>query len=107
MVTVVVMINMLISLMLLYVAWQVWKLKQKLAKIADRLIAAERSTYVVLHGAGEAIYKSQGNIHNLRRKNQPQQLQIQRVRQILSLLVGGQQVWRRYFLRLGSKSWRR
>jgi len=100
MVTFIVIINTLISLVLFYVAWQVWRLKRWLAKFADTLIAAELSTYAVLHEAPEAIYRGQQNIHNLRQRNQLLELQIQQLRQIFSLLAMGQQVWLRYFRRL-------
>ncbi len=96
MVTVVVIINTLISLALLYVAWKVWRLKQWLAKLADKLIAAELSTYTVLHRAPKAIYRGQQNIHDLRRRNQLLELQIKQARQIFSLLAMGQQFWLRY-----------
>jgi hypothetical protein len=102
MVTVVVVINVFISLILLYVAWRVQRLKTRLTRIANIFIAAERSTHAVLPGAPQAFYTSQQNVHNLRQKDQPPQLQIQRLRQILSLVTLGQQVWRRYFLRLSS-----
>ncbi|NEQ20071.1 MAG: hypothetical protein F6K28_12620 [Microcoleus sp. SIO2G3] len=95
MVTVVVVINILISLVLLYVAWQVRKLRQRLTRLANIFIAAERSSHRVLYGAPVAISIGQQNVHNLRRTNQPPQLQIQRVRQIFSLLALGQQIWRR------------
>ncbi|KAF3887800.1 MULTISPECIES: hypothetical protein [Nostocales] len=100
MVAVVVIINILISLILFYVAWRVWLLKQRLANIADILSAAQRSTHAVLHKAPTAIYVGQRNIHNLRQGNQPKQLQIQRVRQIFSLLAFGQKIGHRYFFKL-------
>ncbi len=80
-------------------AWRVRQLKKRLTRIANILVAAERSSHAVLSGAPEAIYMSQQNIHDLRQKDQPSRLQIQRLRQIFSLLAHGQQVWRRYFLR--------
>jgi len=97
MVTVVVVINTLISLALLYVAWRVWKLKQRLGRIADRLTAYERRCHAVLNKAPERIYTSKQNIYNLRQKNQALQMQIQQVQQIISLLLLGRQIWQRYF----------
>ncbi|MFN6566211.1 hypothetical protein A6770_12100 [Nostoc minutum NIES-26] len=101
MVTLVVVINILISLILLYVAWQVWQLKQRLAFIADRLTAYERNTHAALSNAPINIYTSQRNIHNLRQGNQGLQVQIQQVRQIVSLLFLGRNVWGRSFGRRG------
>ncbi len=100
MVIVVVVINTLISLMLLYGAWRVWQLKQQLADIADTLTDYELCTHAALYQAPENIYISQQNIHNLRQRNQALEVQIQQVRQIVSLLFIGRQIWRRDFRRL-------
>ncbi|MHC5728333.1 MAG: hypothetical protein ACYTXY_30310 [Nostoc sp.] len=100
MVILVILVNTLISLILLYVAWRVWQLKRQLAYIADRLTAYESCTHAALNKAPENIYLSQDNIYNLRQKNQALQMQIQQVRQIISLLLLGRQIWQRYFRRL-------
>jgi len=107
MVILVIVINTLISLILLYVAWRVWQLKQQLAYIADRLTAYESCTHAALNKAPENIYLSQDNIYNLRQKNQALQMQIQQVRQIISLLLLGRQIWQRYFRRLELTSGKR
>jgi len=107
MVILVILINTLISLILLYVAWRVWQLKQQLAYIADRLTAYESCTHAALNKAPENIYLSQDNIYNLRQKNQALQMQIQQVRQIISLLLLGRQIWQRYFRRLELTSGKR
>ncbi|MDZ7962174.1 MAG: hypothetical protein RMY34_30615 [Aulosira sp. DedQUE10] len=102
MVTVVVVLNTLISLMLLYVAWRVWQLKQQLGIIADRFTNYERCSHAVLYTAPENISTAQKNIYNLRQGNQRLEVQIQQVRQIVSLLFLGRQVLRRSFPRLNS-----
>lgn len=107
MVILVIVINTLISLTLLYVAWRMSQLKQQLAHIADKLTAYESCTHTVLDQAPENIYLSQQNIYNLRQKNQALQMQIQQVQQILSLLLLGRQIWQRYFRRLELKSMKR
>jgi hypothetical protein len=100
MVILVILVNTVISVILLYVAWRVRQLKQQLEYIADRLTIYESCTHVALNKAPDNIYLSQENIYNLRQKNQVLQMQIQQVRQIISLLLQGQQIWRRYFRRL-------
>ncbi|MBN3874599.1 MULTISPECIES: hypothetical protein [unclassified Nostoc] len=100
MVILVILANTLISLILFYVAWRVWQLKQQLAYITDRLTAYESCTHAALNKAPENIYLSQENIYNLRQKNQALQMQIQQVRQIISLLLLGRQIWQRYFRKL-------
>jgi predicted negative regulator of RcsB-dependent stress response len=100
MVTVVVVINMLISLMLLYVAWRVWQLKQKIEFIGDRLTEYERCTHDLLYKAPENIYLGQNSIQQLRQSNQVLQLQIQQIRQIISILLLGRRTWQRYFRKM-------
>ncbi|MBD2728734.1 hypothetical protein H6G96_21010 [Nostoc sp. FACHB-892] len=100
MVILVILVNTLISLILLYVAWRMWQLKQQLAYIADWLTAYESCTHIALNKAPENIYISQDNIYKLRQKNQVLQMQILQVQQIISLLLLGQQIWQRYFRRL-------
>ncbi|MBD2295429.1 hypothetical protein H6G06_18610 [Anabaena sphaerica FACHB-251] len=96
MVIIVVLINILISLILFYIAWQVWKLKHKLRIIAERLNSYERATHTVLYTAPENIYTGQQQIYNLRQKHQNLKLQIQQVRQILNLILLGRKIWQRY-----------
>ncbi|MGM3308550.1 hypothetical protein ACSQ6I_21670 [Anabaena sp. WFMT] len=104
MVTVVVLINILISLILLYVARQVWRIKQKLGIIADRLNSYERVSHAVLYTAPENIYTGQQEIYNLRQKHLKLKLQIQQVQQILSLVVLGRKMWQRSFWQPDSTS---
>lgn len=96
MVTIVVIFNLIIALVLLYVAGRVWLLRQKLKRINNTLIALERSTQAALVGTPNAIYQGQTGIYQLKERNEPLQLQIQRMKQVLSLLAIGQQVWQRF-----------
>lgn len=96
MVTVVVVINFAIALTLLYTAYRICQVRQQLAQIAKTLIAVERDTHAVLGGAPTAILLGQVSIRQLRQGNKPLQLQLQRVRQVVSLLVFGRQVWQRF-----------
>jgi predicted negative regulator of RcsB-dependent stress response len=103
MVTIVVLINTFISLVLLYVAWRIWQLRLRLAKIAKALSTYERCTHAVLQMAPQTIYTRQQKIQHLRMGNQVLQLQIQQIRQIFSLLFLGQQLWQRTGRKLGLK----
>jgi len=94
MVTVVVVLNLLISLLCLYVAWRVWNLRRVLAATADALTLAERNTYNVLHGAPNAIYTGQLGVEGLRERYQQLNLQLQRLQQVLTLLGLVQSIWR-------------
>jgi hypothetical protein len=96
MVTVVVVVNILISLTLLYVAWRLWKIKRSLARAANILVAAERSTQKVLVKAPDFIYIGKRNIRKLRQSNQSIGLRTQQLQQILGLLVLASQWWQRF-----------
>ncbi len=96
MVVTIVIINVSIALILLYVARRVWLLRQKLQRINNTLIAINRSAGAALTGTPNAIYQGQMGIYQLKQRNEPLQIQIQRVRQVLSLLSVGQQAWLRF-----------
>ncbi|MBW4665414.1 MAG: hypothetical protein KME01_14640 [Chroococcus sp. CMT-3BRIN-NPC107] len=96
MVITIIVFNVLIASILLYVARRVWLLRRKLQRINNTLIALNRSTQSALAGTPNAIYKGQMGIYQLKQRNEPLQIQIQRVRQVLSLLSVGQQAWQRF-----------
>ena len=98
MVVTIVIINVSIALILLYVARRVWLLRQKLQRINNTLIAINRSAGAALTGTPNAIYKGQMGLSQLKQRNEPLQVQILRVRQVLSLLSVGQQAWQRFSL---------
>jgi hypothetical protein len=75
----------------------VWKLKQWIGVIADKLNAYEVKTHAVLHTAPENIDISQQKIHSLRLGNQNLQAQIRQIRQIISLLWLVKRFWVRSF----------
>ncbi|MDJ0736630.1 MAG: hypothetical protein QNJ47_21625 [Nostocaceae cyanobacterium] len=97
MVKIIVIINLIISLVLLYLAWRIWQLRLQLATIANWFLATEDTTHLLLNKAPEAIGIGQQNIHNLRTKKQALDSQIQQLRQIISVLILSRQVWHRYF----------
>ncbi|WP_071190322.1 hypothetical protein [Trichormus sp. NMC-1] len=102
MVIVVVLINIIISVSLLYLARQIWQIRQNLAKVTDKLIDYERSIHATLHTAPRSIYTGQQQIYHLRQINQSLELQIQQVRQILNLILLGRKIWQQSFWNIGS-----
>lgn len=94
--TVIVSINLALALILFYVAWQLWQLRKRLAQITKTLIAVEQSTHAVLQGAPQAVYKGKLGINQLRQRQEPLQLKLQRVRQVLTLFGLGQRIWQQF-----------
>jgi hypothetical protein len=107
MVTVVVVLNLLISLLCLYGAWWVWNLRRSLAAATKVLTDAERSTYAVLHGAPNAISQGQLGSRGLRDRYQQLELQLQQVQKVLGLLGLVQSFWRSQSRRLRWRPQRR
>ncbi|AFZ00341.1 hypothetical protein [Calothrix sp. PCC 6303] len=93
MLIVVVTFNMLLSFVLLYLAWRILLLKQKITNINNILVIAERNTSAVLRIAPSFIMIRQQNIANLRQVNQMLELQIYQIRQLFGLFVLALQVW--------------
>ena len=86
MLTVVVALNVLISLLCFYMTWQLWNVRRALSIAADAVANAERDTYNVLHGAPQAIAQGQVGVKGLRVSYQQLEIQLQRVQQVLVLL---------------------
>lgn len=98
MVILVVLLNIIISLIFFYIAWQVWRLKQKLEILTDSLNTYEHLTYAILYQAPEKFYQPQQQIYNLLAKQQNLKLKIQQVQQIVNLLSLGRNIWKMYVL---------
>ena len=96
MVVTIIIINVLIASILLYAARRIWLLRRRFQRLNNTLIAVNHSTGAALSGTPNAIYKGQMGIYQLKQRNEPLQIQIQRVRQVLSLLSVGQQAWQRF-----------
>jgi len=104
MLTIVLVINALITLMCLYVAWKLWQIRRVLAQVSNTLNSAEQSTYNVLHFAPDAIIKGQGGTRSLRKQYRELETQLQKAQQLLALLSLGQKVWRSHSTRRKPKS---
>ncbi len=92
MVTIVVVTNILISLILFYCTWLLYKLRQRVARLTNFVTKCDRNSYALLHRRPEAIYLGKDNLSNLREENQSLQVKIRLVRQILALIVFGRQI---------------
>jgi len=93
----VVIVNLLITLVNLFIAWRIWQLGCKLANIADCLTNLERSTHKVLLVAPEVILKLERGSCSLRERYGLLTVQLQRGQQILTLLNLGMKIWQGQF----------
>lgn len=85
----VIIINLLISVTSLYVAWRLWKLRRVIDKAAKAVLNADRVTYNVLHATPKAISRGELGTRNVRKRYQQVELQLLRLRQIVDLLSMG------------------
>lgn len=96
MITTVLIFNVLIASLCFYAAWRLWQLQKALAKAADALIAAEKSTHSVLHPAPRSVIRGQQGTAIARLQYQKAAVQLEKAQKLLALLGLGQVVWRQY-----------
>lgn len=96
MVTVVIALNGLITLLCLYAAWRVWKLRRVLAAAADALILAEKNTHAVLANAPRGIGTKQQGTRQLRQQYRQLEMQLLKAQQALELAGLSRFVWQWY-----------
>lgn len=100
MLTAVVIINLLISLVCFYIAAKVWKIRGTIARLELRITAMERCSSNVLSTSPDFLAKRQQGTHQLRRRYQQLELQLQQVQQLLGLVGLGRMLWSRRDRRL-------
>lgn len=96
MITTVLVFNVLIASVGFYVAWRLWQLQKTLAKAADALIAAEKSTHKTLHNAPRLVLKGESGAAQARQQYRKAVVQLEKAEKLLALLGLGQFVWRQY-----------
>jgi hypothetical protein len=82
-----IVVNLLITLLNLYLALKIWKLRQILIQVTDALTQCEKNAHVMLYLAPKLLRRSQNNICLCKKKYQKFQLQIEKIRQLLILLL--------------------
>jgi hypothetical protein len=93
MVVFVVILNVLVGLGCLGVAWATWQVRRKVAKANSGILSVERSVYRILHPAPTAMAKAQRGSQGAREKYAKLEVQTQKMRQIVSLLSFGRVMW--------------
>ncbi|MGL5082704.1 MAG: hypothetical protein ACRC8A_14555 [Microcoleaceae cyanobacterium] len=77
--------NLTISLLCLYVAWRIWKLRPTINRVERVLTQTERRVYNVLSGAPAALKKGQQGTAMLRQRYRRLQIQTQQLQRILAI----------------------
>lgn len=95
MLTIVCVINTLLAICCLGVAWRLWRLRRTLRRVTHALIAVERRIDRVLSPAPYYISKGEQGVKRLQLQLQQLEPRLKRVQQILSVLSWGRVLWRR------------
>jgi uncharacterized membrane protein YraQ (UPF0718 family) len=96
MVTLIVIINILISVILLYIARKIWQIREKIIILTDSLNSCERDNIAIFRRFIENIYTEEEKIYHLRQQYQNLKRQIQQVQQIIKLIIIGRKIWQKY-----------
>jgi hypothetical protein len=93
MVVFVVILNVLLGLGCLGVAYAAWLVRRKIASATSGILSVERSVDRILHPAPNAIFKAQRGSQSAREKYAKLEIQTQKMQQIVSLLSFGRILW--------------
>ena len=96
MIILIIVVNILITLLNIYLALKIWQLRQVVARITTLFINCEIYVRTLLYMTPAVIYQSKSNIHLFRRRYQAIQLQIKKIQQIILLLNWSYRLWRVY-----------
>lgn len=96
MIIIVITLNLIITIFNLYLVVKLWQLRKLLALITKALINCENYLYYVLLITPKVLQKEQNNIYHWRQNYQLWQLQLQKIKQIITLLNLLYRIWRRY-----------
>jgi hypothetical protein len=96
MIILIISINILITILNVYLAIKIWQLRQVIARITLLLINCEIYVRTLLYIAPPVIYQGNRNIHLFKSKYQATQLQIKKIQQMILLLNWSYRLWRGY-----------
>ena len=83
----VIVFNVLISLINLWLAWYIWKLRRTLSNLADTLSIFEENTEKILQITPEVVLKAQTGSNYARRVYAQWQEQQLKLKQVLTIVV--------------------
>lgn len=94
MIIVIIGFNLLLTVINLYIAWRIWKLRLFLVKVTETLKNVERITYSVLHSTPPPILGFQQGTRNLKQSYTQLESQIRQLQKIIALLSLVTNLWR-------------
>ncbi|MEY2857308.1 MAG: hypothetical protein RLZZ74_1620 [Cyanobacteriota bacterium] len=95
MIFLIIAVNLLITLLNIYIAIRIWQLRMIIVRIANILLSYEGYFSILLQAAPQVIYQGQDNVSQIRQQYQLWQLQTVQFRQLFWLLNQSYQIYRR------------
>ncbi|MBE9048005.1 hypothetical protein IQ255_27030 [Pleurocapsales cyanobacterium LEGE 10410] len=95
MIFLIVAINLLITLLNIYIAIRIWQLRLLVARITSILNNYESYFRALLRIAPKIIYRGQNNIEQVRLRYQLWQWQMIKIKQLIWLLNQSYRIWRK------------
>ncbi len=94
-ITFIVGFNLVVSLVCLFIAWKLWRLRLTLERAAQTLSAVERQTHRVLSPAPHYIMIGERGTHHLRNQLQRLDVQLQQLQRLVGILSFSLTFWQR------------
>jgi hypothetical protein len=85
----VIFMNLILALYLLFLAWQVWQLKQVYARLARDLVIVERDAQGVFQNTIAMLCQERHRTVDLRQQYQDLQIKVRQAHQALALIALG------------------
>ncbi len=95
MIFLIISVNLLITLLNIYIAIRIWQLRGLVTRITTILVNYESYFDVLLRVAPTVICQGQSNICQARQRYQLLQLQTAKIKQLVWLLNQSYRIWRR------------
>ena len=92
----VVIINLLITLFNIYLAIKIWQLRKIISSVGSAIEQLEIYLSRILYITPDIIFQKKTNLYHFRQSYQLLELQLQKTRQIILLLIWTYRGWRRY-----------
>jgi hypothetical protein len=95
MITFTIIFNLFITIINIYLALKIWKVRQVLVQVTDALQKSEVNARVLCRLTPRLLVRQQKNLAYCRERYQTLELQIEQIRKILILLIWLFKVWQR------------
>ncbi|MGL5805470.1 MAG: hypothetical protein ACRC2R_27905 [Xenococcaceae cyanobacterium] len=91
----IIIFNLLITLINIYLALKIWKLRQLLMQVTDALQKSEVNARILFRLAPKLLLKKQKKLLDCRKNYQKLKIKIEQLRKILTIVLWVIKIWQR------------